>query len=740
MTRADLFREAGGFDEQFVLTHSDIDYCLKVGGSGKRIVFTPHAELYHFESVSRRAAPEWEAQAFRRRWSQAWASDVYSNPHLGLSGLELRFNAHSWLSETHARQFDRQGTPISNRLLVRAGASLGEVSANEVEWGETGAARWILNVFLNRPELRDRFPRALAGGADGEFASWLYTEYAKLPGATDRGRINLESVFRTPPGSVVRQLYDHSIAVRGQHPLAETPGGRWLFLRWQLMVGMARERLALEQVLWFFLESDEDPASKLVRAYRINPDWQERFPLALTRFGRAEFLRALGAEQELEEAAWFRELELPDTHTPLEELKLLYAESPALRAQHPDAFKDDQRLAELVASLPRVDETWLARLQHEVAQGNLASPGVNLFGHFCYASGLNVALSATDACLTQLGVAIARRDVPCEPRNHVRERSAFLDLEIHDVTLLHVAPEPLLDYFYPLSGLRRCPGVARVAVWFWELESAPAAWKAHARHLEEIWAPTKFIARALEPVLPKAVIWMPPGLSLPPVEAKPRAAFNLRDDEFIFLCMFDMTSGFERKNPIAAIEAFRQAFRPEDPVRLVLKTSRGSYQRERFAALQASARASGRVTLLDTILTRSDTLSLMATADAYVSLHRSEGFGLTLAESMLLGKPVVATAYSGNLDFMTAENSYLVDYQMTPITEDLQAYGRGFCWAEPSVTHAAQQMRTIYEDRMRARDIGERARADVQRTLDPQAAGQRMLERLQIIRKRMPRA
>jgi glycosyltransferase involved in cell wall biosynthesis len=337
-----------------------------------------------------------------------------------------------------------------------------------------------------------------------------------------------------------------------------------------------------------------------------------------------------------------------------------------------------------------------------------------------------------------MGAAISRRDVPCEARNHVKERDAFLDLEIHDITLLHVAPEPVLDYFYPLTGLRRRSGVARIAVWFWELESAPAAWKAHARHLHEIWAPTKFIARALEPVLPKAVVWMPPGLALPPVDARPREAFNLRNEEFVFLCMFDMTSGMERKNPLAAIEAFRQAFRPDEPVRLLLKTSRGSYNRDRLTKLQERAAAAGRVTLLDTILTRSDTLALMATADAYVSLHRSEGFGLTLAESMLLAKPVVATGYSGNMDFMTAENSYLVDHQMAPITDDLQTYGRGFCWAEPSVTHAAQQMRAIYEDQARARAVGERARADVQRTLDPKAAGQRMLERLKAIRMRLP--
>lgn len=736
MTRSDVFRAAGGFDETFVLTHGDIDYCLKVAATGKRIVFTPHAQLYHFESVSRSAAPAWESEKFRERWSKSRMNDPYSNPHLSLTGLDLRFNVHSWLSETRARRLDRQGTPVSRQLLSRAGMEIGEVTVEEVAWGETGAARWLLNLLLQNPDLRNRFPRALADGFSGGFARWALEEYAKQPDSVAQGAANLEAAFRAPPGNVVRQVYDHSIAVRLQHPLAETPGGRWRFLRWLLLCGMVRERLTLEQLFWFVLETEEDPASKLVRAYRINPDWQERYPLAVTCFGRTEFLRALGAEEGLDEAAWFRELELPDAPSPLEELKMLYAERADLRTLHPDAFVDDQRLAELVASFPNLDENWLTRLHEEVARGDLLRPGVNLFGHFCYASGLNVALAATDATLTQSGAAIARRDAPCEARNHVKPRDAYLDLEIHDITLLHVAPEPLLDYFYPLSGLRRRPGVARVAVWFWELESAPASWKSHARHLEEIWAPTRFIARALEPVLPKPVVWMPPGLSLPSFEPRPRETFNLRQDEFVFLSMFDMTSGLERKNPFAAIEAFRQAFRPNEPVRLVLKTSRGSYDRDRFARLQDLARAAGRVTVLDAILSRPDTLALMANADAYVSLHRSEGFGLTLAESMLLGKPVVATGYSGNMDFMTAKNSYLVDYYMTPITDDLQTYGRGFCWAEPSVEHAAQQMRSIYDDRARTMTVGQRARADVQRTLDPGAAGQRMLDRLGEIRRR----
>jgi GT2 family glycosyltransferase/glycosyltransferase involved in cell wall biosynthesis len=738
MTRRDVFQEAGGFDEAFVLTHSDIDYCLKVRAAGKRIVFTPHAELYHFESLSRSAAPAWEATLFQERWQGSWASDEYSNPHLTLVHLEPSLNRHCWLSETRARQFDREGTPVTARNLDRAGVRLWEPSIADVNLSESGAARWVLALLLNDPALRSRFSKPLSGGPASEFADWLRGEYARQPAATLRASAHLEAIFRNTPGEVVRQIYDYSIEVRQNHPLAQTPGGRWRYLRWLLELGMSRERLSIEQVLWFVLEADEDPGAGLVRAYRMNPDWQKRFPLALTCFGRSEFLRAIGREDELEDAAWFRDLELPATMSACDELRLLLANRADLRVKHPDALTDDQRLAELVASLPEVDEAWRSRLEAEVAGAALGEGelGANLFGHFCFASGLNVALRSTESSLQRAGVVLARRDVPCGPRQNLPGRDAYLDLEAHDITLLHVAPQPILDHFYPLSGLYQKPGIARVAVWYWELESAPLAWKTYARLLEEIWAPTRFIARALEPIMPGSVVWMPPGVELEAFLPRQRSHFQLSDDEFLFLNLFDMTSGLERKNPFAIIAAFQQAFRAEEPARLVLKVSRATFNRARWQELQHAARAAGRITLIDSVLSRSDTLALMNCADAYVSLHRSEGFGLPLAEAMLLGKPVVATGYSGNMDFMTPENSFLVDYEVTAITDDLPNYERGMTWAEPSIEHAARQMRAIYDEREQARGVGERARVEVRKLLDPRAAGERMLERLKVIRER----
>jgi glycosyltransferase involved in cell wall biosynthesis len=127
---------------------------------------------------------------------------------------------------------------------------------------------------------------------------------------------------------------------------------------------------------------------------------------------------------------------------------------------------------------------------------------------------------------------------------------------------------------------------------------------------------------------------------------------------------------------------------------------------------------------------RPDVAALLASCDAYVSLHRSEGFGFTMAEAMLLGKPTVATAYSGNLDFMTAENSFLVNYERVALEKDYPPYPKGAVWAQPAEEHAAVLMRRVFADRAEAAVVAARGRETVARVLSHEAAARRMTTRL----------
>jgi glycosyltransferase involved in cell wall biosynthesis len=267
------------------------------------------------------------------------------------------------------------------------------------------------------------------------------------------------------------------------------------------------------------------------------------------------------------------------------------------------------------------------------------------------------------------------------------------------------------------------------------MEQLPAAWAGRGDEVDEIWAPTRFIATALRAAFTKPVYTMLPGLELSPFDPLPKEYFGLSGDRYVFAFVFDMNSRMQRKNPLGLIRAFREAFRRDEPVDLVIKVSPPeSFYKDQWDELRQAVDAAG-VTLIDRVLTRQELLAFLHAADCYVSLHRSEGFGLTCAEAMLLGKPVVATAYSGNLDFMNPDNSYLVNYDRVTLTEDIDPYPRGAVWADPHIDHAAQQMRRVYDQREEAVAKGRQAQAEVSQLLSLEAAGRRMAERLEAIRR-----
>jgi glycosyltransferase involved in cell wall biosynthesis len=202
----------------------------------------------------------------------------------------------------------------------------------------------------------------------------------------------------------------------------------------------------------------------------------------------------------------------------------------------------------------------------------------------------------------------------------------------------------------------------------------------------------------------------------------------------IFLYMFDVSSQSERKNPRGAIEAFRRARFSHDDAALVLKFTNAEYDREAVRALHAQADGL-HVQFLDGYLHRDELCNLLATADCYFSPHRSEGFGLTMLESMALGKPVIATAYSGNMDFMNAGNSFLLPYRLTTLERDYGPYMRGATWADPDLDEAARLMRLMVEHPDEGLARGRMAQEEVQRERHPSATGRIVLERLETIRR-----
>ena len=212
-----------------------------------------------------------------------------------------------------------------------------------------------------------------------------------------------------------------------------------------------------------------------------------------------------------------------------------------------------------------------------------------------------------------------------------------------------------------------------------------------------------------------------------------RSDFALPEDAFLFLVMYDMRSYQARKNPDAAIAAFERAFADGKQAALVVKINNGQAFPGDLARLQERMKGNPGIRLIDQRLTRQQVYDLESVCDAFLSLHRSEGFGLGLAESMFLGKPAVGTNWSGNTDFMDARNSCPVDCTLVTLAEDCGPYKAGERWAEPDIDHAAWYMRKLVDDPAWRRRIAEAGRKTITEEFSAQAVGQSYCKRLDVI-------
>ena len=273
-----------------------------------------------------------------------------------------------------------------------------------------------------------------------------------------------------------------------------------------------------------------------------------------------------------------------------------------------------------------------------------------------------------------------------------------------------------------------------IGQWAWETDVLPANWLPAFQFLEEIWAFSTFVGDNLARLAPVPVVVIPMSVVVPDVSGVELP--TARDDRFTFLFMFDFFSTSRRKNAAGLIEAFGRAFAPGDGPRLLLKTINGRLRPQAEAELRAKIGERPDVELIDTYLDPAQNAALIARADCYVSLHRSEGFGLTLAESMALGTPVIATGYSGNTDFTTPQNSYLVEWRPTQVGPDCEIYPADGTWAEPDLDHAAALMRRVWERPEEARAKVDRAREDIHRLYAPEVVGRLARARLERLAER----
>jgi glycosyltransferase involved in cell wall biosynthesis len=368
-----------------------------------------------------------------------------------------------------------------------------------------------------------------------------------------------------------------------------------------------------------------------------------------------------------------------------------------------------------------------------VASSAAEQPGVNILGYIHGQFGLAEAARSYARALIEQGVPVALRDIdlglPNARDEHVLD--AYIDDRMpHAVSIIFINPDYLEQALASIS-LARGQGRYLIACWFWELERLPDSWLPALELVDEVLVATRFIQGAVAEATSKPVTRIPMPLGVLHDSGLQRADFGLSEDAFIFLTSFDFSSRMERKNPEAVIRAFREAFPPERrDVRLLVKSSNGHRFPHLLKHLLVLAGSDERIIIRDEVIAREHLNALQRCCDAYVSLHRAEGFGLGLAECMAMGKPVIATAWSGNMEFMDADSAALVDFTLVPVRDGEYPAGKGQRWADAHVPAAAAWMRRLADDPAFATELGLAGRGRVEAVLSSHAAARSVVERV----------
>lgn len=361
-------------------------------------------------------------------------------------------------------------------------------------------------------------------------------------------------------------------------------------------------------------------------------------------------------------------------------------------------------------------------------------PGVNVVGHLRAETVAGEAARTVVDAFRHAGHPVSCTSICASEREHDSPGSVTIaEAEnVHEISLFCVDARET-DAVYRALGPAYFAGRYSIGWWSWELDAFPAS-EPSLGFFDEIWTSSRFVQRAVSEAAPVPVLNLRLPVT-PPIMPPPSTlnALDLPRDRRIVLFAFDALDVIERKNPLGVVRAFEMAFgRGSTEAHLVITAAHlDRFPHDQAALREAVTAAGGR--LIETSLDRRSRDALLHACHLYVSLHRSEGFGATIAEAMAIGKPVVATAYSGNMDFMTVGNSAPVAYAMTRLARAVGPYPKGACWAEPDLLDAARHMARLVGDRDQAARLGQRAAADVASTHGLDAVSRLLSARVQAI-------
>jgi len=365
---------------------------------------------------------------------------------------------------------------------------------------------------------------------------------------------------------------------------------------------------------------------------------------------------------------------------------------------------------------------------------NRYDKGVNLIGNIKAQTGLGQSCRLVASALenTKIPISVYQyTQLGTQKTGDTSWDGKLSDKLPYNINLIHINPHELgitylqmdksvWDYRY------------NIAYWLWELEEFPEEWTPCFHCLDEIWAPSEFICNAIRKKTNLPVRCMPYHVEAPIYREYRREDFKLPENQFLFLMMYDHSSCMERKNPLGVLNAFKQAFDKENRnVGLVIKINNATKEDEEKIGQILDEYTN--VYLIKETLDRDGVNSLTKCVDVVVSLHRAEGFGLVLAEAMLLGTPAIATNWSSNTEFMNEEVGCMVDYKMITIEKDMPPFKAGNRWADPDIAQAAEYMKKLYEDKAFYQELSKKAKIHAEKVLGMERAAGLMRERLEEI-------
>ncbi|MEZ5276247.1 MAG: glycosyltransferase [Opitutaceae bacterium] len=686
MIRRSDFLELGGFDEQFVNGAEDVDLCFQMTARNRRIVVANRSRIRHHVGASR--LPGIQDEENCRRLFAKWPD------HLARLGAQ-KWPAHHLDSVFHRRVRFRPGlflTALAQAMGLRSEPGKESLALVRQKMGVT-EDHWQVQlgggVGRDKPSLLREFQYEGFHSSEVEGATWI-KENARvtLPAGIPVGSMYVRGLVLPAPTGVkqargrlgIRLIMDDtSIAT-----LRSIPTGPFI-------AEVEREFL------------DED-SSSVLEIQLIGTGWSN----ALAYFGRVT-------------ATWPLPARLHET----------------LQGFRPQPL--NQRLQITRIGVNGEDVLDFARpnspFVYDFAQRH-TQLGINLVGWF--AGELGVGESVRCAAKAIDAAKIPHALVDCRlnclaAQGDTTYRSRIQGDNPYPINIFHIdAPQSAdIDHHH---GPDFRSNRYNIAYWAWELPEFPDGWIRYFKFFDEVWTPSRFTSEAIGRKSPLPVLTMPHVIDFAKPAGGSRHRMGLPEDRFLFLMMYDLNSYQERKNPRAVIEAYTRAFNSgAEDVGLVVKVHGLKGNEAAFAELTEAVAPLSGVHLIAETLARASVYDLIAACDCFVSLHRSEGFGLGVAEAMFLEKPVISTDWSATAEFVNPGNGCPVNFRLIELERSIGPYGKGQIWADPDIDHAAGFMRQVAANPILCRELGYNARQTILRLFAPQVIGGLYEQRLRAI-------